>query len=259
MIVGTIALIAMLFGGGLDYFFIDNLEKGVKEYVIEKERKKEILADLKISKKLMDNYNKERKGRYKAFEKLNISSETSKEDLIVFFNGLYKERVEYQEEMVNERLAVLKIINTDEWVSIMEFSTNSLEKQIEKEQKKLEKNKDKGKGVIPFVKTSKAITKNVLNSEKQQILLAGLGTMINRIEELTIETETMNVNENALLTDQNAAKEELLELGNSLNEIRRLVFDELIDFHILVKENTDMTEWEKVMKEFNKELSITAN
>ena len=43
MIVGTIALLALLallFGGGLDFFFIDNLEKGVKEYVIEKDGEK---------------------------------------------------------------------------------------------------------------------------------------------------------------------------------------------------------------------------
>ncbi len=40
MIVGTIALLTLLFGGGLDFFFIDNLEKGVKEYVIEKDGEK---------------------------------------------------------------------------------------------------------------------------------------------------------------------------------------------------------------------------
>jgi len=41
--------------------------------------------------------------------------------------------------------------------------------------------------------------------------------------------------------------------------MRRLIFDELIDFHMLVKENTTIAEWDKIMKAFNKELSITAN
>jgi len=66
-------------------------------------------------------------------------------------------------------------------------------------------------------------------------------------------------NENNLLTNQNATKDELLKLGDTLNDMRRLIFDELIDFHMLVKENTNITEWDKIMKVFNKELSITAN
>ncbi len=56
----------------------------------------------------------------------------------------------YQKEIVDERLAVNKKIKADEWVSIMVFSKISLQKQIEKEQKKLEKNKDKGKYVVPI-------------------------------------------------------------------------------------------------------------
>ena len=258
MIIGTIALITLLFGSGLDFFLVDNFEKGVKEYVIEKDRKKEILADLKTSKKLISNYHKERETKYKTFKKLNISRETSREDLVDFFNKLYKERVAYQKEMVDDRLAVIKKIKADEWDSIMVFSKNSLDKQIEKKQKKLEKNKEKGKEVATFVKTRKAIIENVLDSEKQQILKSGLDKLISSIEELTIETETINVNESKLITRQNATKDELLKLGDELNDMRRLIFDELIDFHALLKKNTNSTEWDKIMKAFNKELSITS-
>ncbi len=260
MIIGTIALLTLLFGGGgLDFFFVDNLEKGVKEYVIEKDRKKEILADLKTSKKLVKNFHKERETNYKTFKKLNSSRETNKEDLVDFFNKLYEERVAYQKEMVDDRLAVIKNIKADEWDSIMVFSKASLDKQIEKEQKKLEKNKEKGKGLTPFVKTRKAITKNVPDSEKQQILKSGLDKMISSIEELTVETATFNVNESKLLANQNATKDELIKLGDTVNKMRQLIFDELIDFHMIVKENTNITEWDKIMKAFNKELSITSN
>ena len=44
MIVGTIALISMLFFGGVEYFLMDELEKGVKTFVVEKDRRKEIEA-----------------------------------------------------------------------------------------------------------------------------------------------------------------------------------------------------------------------
>ena len=259
MIIGTIALIALLLGGGLDFFFIDSLEKGVKEYVIEKDRKKEILADLKASKEMVSNYYKEREAKYKTFEKLNISRETSREDIVGFFNELYEERVAYQDEMIDDRLAIIKKIKADEWDSIMVFSKTLLDKQIEKEQKKLEKNKEKGKEVAPFDKTRKAITDNVTDIEKRQKLKSGLDEMISSIEELMSKTETFNINKSELFTQQNATKDKLTQVSDELNDMRRLVFDELIDFHMLVKENTNEAEWDKIMKAFNKELIITSN
>jgi len=74
---------------------------------------------------------------------------------------------------------------------------------------------------------------------------------------LTVETRTINTNESNLLTNQNATKNDLLKFGDKLNDMRRHIFDELIDFHMLVKENTNIIELDKIMKTFNKELSIT--
>ena len=43
MIVGIITILTMLFGpGAVDMFFMPDFDKGVKEYVIEKERKKDV-------------------------------------------------------------------------------------------------------------------------------------------------------------------------------------------------------------------------
>ena len=66
--------------------------------------------------------------------------------------------------------------------------------------------------------------------------------MISRIEGLTVETRTINANESNLLTNQNATKNDLLKFGDKLNDMRRHIFDELIDFHMLVKENTNIIE-----------------
>ena len=90
------------------------------------------------------------------------------------------------------------------------------------------------------------------------MLKSGIDKLISSIEELTSETETINVNESELITHQNATKDELIKLGDELNDMRRLIFDELIGFHMLVKKNTNITEWDKIMKAFNKELSRNA-
>lgn len=71
MIIGSITLITILFFGGVsEYFLIDKLEKGVKEYVVEKNRQKEILADLKTSKAFIKEFNKKRKSQSKTFHTL---------------------------------------------------------------------------------------------------------------------------------------------------------------------------------------------
>ena len=259
MIIGTIALLTLLFGGGLDYFFVEYIEKGVKEYVMEKDRKKEILADLKTSKKIIASYNKEREKKHKTFKKINISRETTKEELTSFFSELLEEREEYQNKMVDARITVNKQIKGDEWDSIMAFSKKSLNKEIEKKQKKLDKNKEKGKTFVPFVKTRKIITENIADKEKQQLLMSGLDKLINSIKELTSESSISNLYENKTLASKDATKDELINLSEKVNKMRQIIFNELINFHILVKQNTNATEWDKVMKTFNKELSITSS
>ena len=52
MIIGTITLITILFlGGTTNTFVFENLDKHIKKAVIEKERKDEILSDLKVGKR----------------------------------------------------------------------------------------------------------------------------------------------------------------------------------------------------------------
>ena len=61
MIIGIITALTILFGSGaFEVFFLPNFEKGVKEYVIEKERQKEITSDLKQVKGISKEYYKKR-------------------------------------------------------------------------------------------------------------------------------------------------------------------------------------------------------
>ncbi len=256
MIVATITVIALLFGGGVnEIFFIDKLEKGVKEYVIDKERQKDILADLKKTKKLFKKFNKERKARFKTYKKINSSRIATREELIDFYDELNKERIEFQDELIDDRLTVSKKIKADEWASIVEHSGNSVDKRKEKEQKKSEKNKNKGQ--VPLEKTRKAIIEIVSDAEKQKVMIGGLNDMISSFEKLESEIKSINVKENNVLILKDAKKEELKQIAAEMNNLRHFSFKQLIEFHMVVKENTDESEWDKIMKAFNKELAIT--
>lgn len=258
MVVATLTLLAILFGGGaLETFFIGDLNKGVKEYVLEEERKKEILADLKGSEELIKEFNKQRKSQFKEFKTLNISRETSSDDLVAYFDQMLTERGTYQSRFIDDRLAVTGKIKPGEWDAIISDSGQAEDKRKEKVQKKIDKAEAKGKE--PFGKTRKAITLTVADAGKQQLLLGRLDAMIASFDKLAGDLAAININENDLLVRKDASRDEMMQFAEKMNGLRRAIFIHLVDFHMAVKENTDAIEWEKIMKKFNKDISLTAH
>ena len=140
MLVATITVLVLLFGGGaFETFFIDDLNKGIKEFVVDEDMKKEILADLKSSKKRLKEYNKQRKSRLKEYKKLNASREVTSKELTEFFNVLMDERGEFQNKFMDDRIAVSKKIKPDEWTAIIEHAGPIEDKRQAKLQKKIDK------------------------------------------------------------------------------------------------------------------------
>ena len=254
MIVGTVALLTILFFGGVnEAFLIDKLEKGVKEYVVEKEKQKDILADLKTTKKFIETFNKGRKSQFKKFIKLYKSPTTSNEDLQIFFDGLRKERLEFQDKIIDYRLTNLNKIEADEWKSIIENSKTTINEKIEKEEKKAGKNNNEP----VFEKTRNSIKSNISDLNKQKALIDGLDNMLNSAEGLQEKINSINVKENNILIKKEASKEELKMVLEEMNKLRNQSFTQLLTFRNLVKENSNDVEWEIIMKAFTKELSIS--
>ena len=103
MIIATIALLTILFGG-VDPFLIDRLDKGVKTYVVEDSRKDEILTITKQHKKDVKAFDKLRRTRIKEFKKLDRLAETKASDLENFFAQLPPERIAFQDQAIENRL-----------------------------------------------------------------------------------------------------------------------------------------------------------
>lgn len=256
MIIGIITVVALLFGSGsFETFFLPNFEKGVKEFVIGKERQKEITGDLKKAKGISKEYNKERKSDIKQFESMNSSRLTNEEDFAAYFTKIQAKRVSMQKELIDARIHINKKIEISEWNSIVAFASDSSAEFLKKEQKKSEK-KSSNKLVEPFEKTLKLISQ-VVNSENQKDLIEGLGSFRINIDKLSTNLENIYVNNKTVLTKKDAAKEELMEIAEELNSLRKTTYTEVVSFHMLVKKHTNEEEWGKIMKSFNKELEIS--
>jgi hypothetical protein len=258
MIVGTIALLTILFGGGVsEIFFVDKLEKGIKEFILDKDRKKEILDDLKTSKAFIKEFNKGRKSQMKDFNELNASYNTTSEELIGLFNDLQDERIDFQDSIIDDRIAIANKITFDEWVLILDYSNIQADIRIANEMEAADKAIEKGKVKEPFIKTRDAINEAIPDEEKQKFITDGLNDMIRTFNELGLEINTMNVQNNDVLIRKDAGKEELKVMVDEMNVLRNLSFNQVLNFHMLVREHSSETEFEPIMKAFNKELSIT--
>ena len=271
MIIGTIALLSVLFGGGLiDTFFVDRLDKAVKEYVLDKERQKEIRADIKSTKKYIKQFNKGRKSQFKDFQEMLGSRDSTTEDFDDFYAELHNDRVEFQNELINDRLALTQKIQEDEWLSIIAFSVDAIDQREEKIDtknqkalKKAEENPDKAQKKAakaekkqPFFKTRQAITDTVNNVEKQKLMLGGLDEMMTASQELERQIRSINVKENDVVVRRDAGRDELKQLAEEMNKLRRSGFDQLVQTHMIIKENTDQSQWKTIMKALNKDLNM---
>jgi hypothetical protein len=256
MLIGLSTLIAILFFGGVsETFLIDKLDKGVKKYVVEKERKKEITADLKKATKYIKAFDKEMNNQFKLFKEMNAAKHTTREDMQDFFDQLMKDRRAFQDSVIDDRLRISAKLKPDEWDSIMAFSSTS----VSKVKTKAEKKAAKGKITEPFEKTYAVIDKDIADQEKKQNIKDAMTTFIDAQKRTVAKLHSMNTMDNDVLINQKASRDEFIALSESLNVLREKAFENLIEFHFTVVGQTTDEEWANVIKSFNKELAITSH
>lgn len=246
MIVGTIALISMLFFGGVEYFLMDELEKGVKTFVVEKDRRKEIQADLKVSMDIIKAFNKDRSSKLKVFKEMNADRKVTKVELEKFYQDRHEERTELQSKVINERLKILPKLTEEEWESTVKMSAETVAKKKEKAAKK--KPKDVFEGVIKSV--NKAIEEKDRASKAVELVNDYKVEFDSFVEKLSMA----KASDGEILTNKEASFEELKSLAALGNSHRKEAFNAFMHFHFQLKEITNETEWAKIIKEFNKVL-----
>ncbi len=247
MIIGLVTLFATLFfGGSQQYFFIEKLEKGVKEYIEEKDRKKEILSDLKLIKTTIKDFNKDRKKYLKTYHELNASYSATKVEFDSFFSDLTETRKAFQEEVVDQRLEVVRKISSEEWTKIIELSSEVTEKRKNKEAKKKEKD--------AFEKVKKTINTEITEETTRGDALDALAIVESDFNTLRNELDAVNTLENELLTNKNATVEDALELVTTFNQMREKIHLSIVKFHFSMKDLLPEEQWTKVMRSMNKVL-----
>lgn len=249
MLIATITALIILFSGGYEIFFAENIEKGIKEYVLEKDRRKELLDMTKEIKNGAKAYNKERKANYKDFEDLYTNYNSNEAELEAFFDDLTEIQLKYQDNFVDKRIQITEKITNEEWGNIVTISEEAYQKKLDKQAKKKSKTKD------PFEKTRKKISE-VPDSQSQAQLLEQLDSFTEKISEFEKSMKEVNVFENELLVQKTNSKQDLLTLYDDMNEIRQKAFGHVIGFHQSVRSNVNEEQGEAILSTFYKDLEL---
>ena len=249
MIIGTITLISMLFfSGALSLFLVEDFDKGVEKYVVEKERRKELLADLKDIKKTLKDMNEERDDYIKTLKKLNTNRNTTTADFMEYQDKLLVQAVKIQDLTIDSRLQLIKKITQEEWDQIMALSAAT----VQKTKDKLEAKREKGKVKDPFQKFESEIEKTVSNPENKEKILSTLETYKKDLNILNEKIASRNVIDNPTFKNKEASRDDLKKIADEVNAIKVKAFEAMVDFHFTIKEQTTEKEWDKIVKAFNK-------
>jgi hypothetical protein len=261
MIVGTIYLITILFGSGLiDTFFIAELEKGVKIYVQDKDRKNELRADIKDTRQYIKAFNKSRKARLKQYKKILVSRETTAEELDDFYDLVSADRKIFQNKLIDDRLELARNLSTDEWSSIIALSFETMEERRAKAQKKTQKRAEKNvpeKTKDRFKKTRKVLAKKLDDGPQQDQINDELNKLVAAMDHLETEIRAINVTDDSTVIRQEASRKDLNSLANKMNDVRLSSYEMLKEFHFSVLNNTNEEKFEMIMKTFSKELETS--
>lgn len=244
-------LFSMLFGTeNLDVIYIDKIEQGVKKEVKDKARKKELNITLTAYTKTAKKFNKSRKKQMEELEKKNLDKTTSKEWYQDFSAMRMEERKELQGQFIDQRMILQSNIKEEEWQKIMQRASEATVKLEEKEKKKANKQHAKDH----FDRIENAINELFIEDKKLTENMQALRDFEKEYDSVDNSYDSLNVTISGLLVDKNAKRQDLQQLGESLNKERARMHQAHINFLMILKENTDSEEWDLIIKKFNKSI-----
>ena len=248
MIPALIALFGMIFGGNVDYFYLQGFDKGINKYIESKETKKELNGFIKDYEKAVKEFNKKHKKHLHLFMQKDVNKSTSEEWYRNFLKESMDLRKKRQETAITFRLNVQPKISDDEWKNILDYSEKKTAKILEKQQKKEKKQGDKQID-DKLIETSK---KYISDDERNKEVKKAYNAFKLSSEDLIKTYENMQALGDDIMTDKSASRSDMQDFADSLNDKRRKMYDSFLEFFGELQKISTEEEWQAIMKDFNK-------
>lgn len=243
-------LIRTLVGGPEEIFLVPKLKKEIKSHVLDTERKNEILQIIKEAKKEIKEFGKFRKKKLEEIKKIAVKREVSSNDMLEVYDTYHNTRLNLQSGLIEKRLILQELFSDKEWELILENAVFPSEKAKEKAGKQEDKIEQKIDKFIADIKG--AIISKIEDESKRINVLNSLDNYSTTLVAFIEEGQQMNYEDNNIVRNKNANKNELDEFYQKQNLLRYKGAKEYIQLRNTAIKNTNEQEWKAVVKALNK-------
>jgi len=240
MIVAMLSLIvAMLTGGHRSPSAIRDLQKRVRKYVKEPDRKKPVLEILKTQVAARKRLDKRVKQYQTMLRQLAGDRETTREELTAVFQGLLLDYRQAQTQFIDARLAVVGILPAEEFEQCIDRDHEPTDKAWRKTGKKLDTH-------LVKLKTS---AKAIEDAASRKRVLAAVETFEQDLTGLLHALAERSQHDEEALASYSATREALIASQESINEQRKRLYGAFIDLHQDLATATTDRQWKAAARE----------
>ena len=251
MLIGLFTLLTILLGGGdATPFILPKAEKVVKQTVEDSDRKKDILAEVKIYTKEWKKLQKTKKKQAKAISKMNKDYSADHQAIADEFQKYRDERKRLSANLTMFRLTVQEMFTEQEWSAIIDQAVNlkpKKEKKLNKAQAKELVTQDKQIGVI-----ESEIEAAFDNSEKRELAKKDLLAFEDDMANLLVENQSYTSTVVEVMKDQQVSQEEIEEVTNLQEKIRAEAHASFLELRKNLVEISTEDNWPKLAKALGK-------
>lgn len=243
-------LTILISGSDATPFILPKAEKVVKQTVEDSNRKKEILAEMKIYTKEWKKLQKTKKKQAKAVSKMNKDYSANHQTMVEEFQKYRNERKSLTVKLLKFRLTVREMFTEEEWNKVMDQAVNIKPKK----EKKL--NKAQAKELVVQDKQIAAIVSEIEASftdpEKLEQVDSDLAAFEDAIADLIVESQNYIPRVVEVFKDQNATKEQIEKMTDLQEQIRAEAHASFLELRKSLVELSTEDNWPKLAKALGK-------
>jgi len=250
MLIGTFTLIMALLGGNDSPFVLPKAEKAVKQIIVDSDKKKEILAEMKVYSKEWKKLQKTKKKQAKAIAKLNKDYSVDQQLMADGFRIYLEEREPIISDLNQFRLSVQDKFSEEEWGQLMDRAINISPKKT----KKLDKTKAKAE--ISQNKQLAAIASEIQSAFSDPAKIKSADEYFLAFEDAMAEMLVRNQDYLPdlieVMEDQGATKAELTAIANQEEQIRAAGRESFLTLRKNLVDLSNENDWPKLAKALGK-------
>jgi hypothetical protein len=250
MLTSLTLLILLIINGPEQLFMAEDVKKGIKKHVVDKERRELLLEHISDGRKQIKAFNKRQEKLAAAVQKEILDKEGHDKRINHLLDSALDLRKQHQQRLIDDRLWIQENLSQQEWDLIVAKSAFPSDKDSSKNQKKRNKTQTSYKDYL--AKVRETITASIADDGQREKALAAYQTFSDQHEEFVKMRTELDYENQEILRRQDLSRAELEDFYAQQDTLRQNTYKSFVDLFSSIKENSSEEEWGKIKKSLAK-------